>query len=370
MQPFREDAEWLRKAERYAAVSPPTQPLHSGWRPPLTWAGRPHDSRFLAEGPWPEAAVAPHRSYPGYYYEGSAEPVYEQSLEPEAATESSEPRSAGCPSFVLGVAFAGLLVCIGLLVVHSSLSPFDISPDIEEDARERRLEVAPNAVGERLIPRRIGHPDIDERGNGKTTLRRRAQVRVAGRAANGGSARPPLTSAKTSPETKTPTTAMTTTRGEDDAHPRRPRLGGRAVVLRRKEVRSMDVPAGHLLVCGPPGRVPQLRRVSPALRAPHGAGVRRDTTSRDVLASPAEAPLFCRHGGTRWRSLRQRLPADAPVAPMPHRLQPVRYARRLSQSLWRELVDSILHSVTRKSYSMSEDVGLPEKEWNGLVCLS
>ncbi|KAH7934312.1 hypothetical protein HPB49_024850 [Dermacentor silvarum] len=221
MQPFREDAEWLRKAERYAAVSPPTQPLHSGWRPPLTWAGRPHDSRFLAEGPWPEAAVAPHRSYPGYYYEGSAEPVYEQSLEPEAATESSEPRSAGCPSFVLGVAFAGLLVCIGLLVVHSSLSPFDISPDIEEDARERRLEVAPNAVGERLIPRRIGHPDIDERGNGKTTLRRRAQVRVAGRAANGGSARPPLTSAKTSPETKTPTTAMTTTRGEDDAHPRR-----------------------------------------------------------------------------------------------------------------------------------------------------
>ncbi|XP_037564605.1 uncharacterized protein LOC119444250 [Dermacentor silvarum] len=221
MQPFREDAEWLRKAERYAAVSPPTQPLHSGWRPPLTWAGRPHDSRFLAEGPWPEAAVAPHRSYPGYYYEGSAEPVYEQSLEPEAATESSEPRSAGCPSFVLGVAFAGLLVCIGLLVVHSSLSPLDISPDIEEDARERRLEVAPNAVGERLIPRRIGHPDIDERGNGKTTLRRRARVRVAGRAANGGSARPPLTSAKTSPETKTPTTAMTTTRGEDDAHPRR-----------------------------------------------------------------------------------------------------------------------------------------------------
>ncbi|XP_075539785.1 uncharacterized protein LOC142574628 [Dermacentor variabilis] len=166
MQPVREDAECFRGAERSGFIPSPTQPLHSEWRPLLAWAGPPRDSRFLAEAPWPAAAAAPDRSYASYYYEGSAEPVSEQSLEPGAEAEPSNSRSR---SFVLGVAFAGLLMGITLLVIHSSLSPYDISPHVEEDDGERRLDFAPNTFGERLIERRIVHPDIGELGNRKTT---------------------------------------------------------------------------------------------------------------------------------------------------------------------------------------------------------
>ncbi|XP_065303725.2 uncharacterized protein [Dermacentor albipictus] len=212
MQPVKEDAEWFRGGERSAFIPSPTQPVHSEWRPPLGWARPPCDSRFLAEGPWPAEAAAPDRSYPGYYYEGSAEPICEQSLEPD---EAAEPSSSPSLRFVLGVAFAGLLLGVGLLVVHSRLSPLDISPHVQEDDGERRLDVAPNTFGERLIQRGIVLPDIGELGNRKTT------IHVAARAANGGTARPPRTSAKTSPETTIPATTLTTTQNEDDAQPKR-----------------------------------------------------------------------------------------------------------------------------------------------------
>ncbi|XP_050052842.1 uncharacterized protein [Dermacentor andersoni] len=219
MQPVQEEPEWCSEAaERSGVVRPPTQPLHSGWRPSPTWAGLPRDTHFLAEGPWP--AAAPDCTYPGYYYEGSAGPVSEQSLEPEAVTEPAKPSSPECLSFVLGVAFAALLLGIGLLVIHSSLSPHDITPDIGEDVLERRLEVAPNTVGQRLIPRGVVLPDVDERGNRKTTNRKR-RVQVAGRTANdGGASRPRLTTAKASPETTTLAVTVASTRVEDDAQPR------------------------------------------------------------------------------------------------------------------------------------------------------
>ncbi|XP_065303722.2 uncharacterized protein [Dermacentor albipictus] len=216
MEPVREDAERFRGAESFGFIPPPTQPLHSEWRPLLAWTGPPRVSRFLSEAPWPAAAAAHGRSYAGYNYEGSAEPVCEQSLESGAEAEPSNSRSR---SLVHGVAFTGLLLGIALLVVHSSLSPYDIRPDVEEDDGERRLDLAPNTVGERLIERRIVHPDIGELDNGLTTVRNRARIHVAGRAANGGTARPRLTTAKTTPDTTTPATALTTTREEVDAPP-------------------------------------------------------------------------------------------------------------------------------------------------------
>ncbi|XP_075539348.1 uncharacterized protein LOC142574057 [Dermacentor variabilis] len=425
MQPVQREPEWNCEAERSGVIPPATRPLHSGWRPPLTWTEPPHDSRFLSDGPWPAAALAPDRSYPGYYYEGSAEPVSEQSLEPEAATEPWKHGSPECLSFVVGVAFAALLLGIGLLVVHSSLSPLDVGPDVEEDAGKRRLGVAPSTVGERLIPRRIGHTDMDEHGNRKRTIRNRARIQVAGRAASGGAARPRRTSAKTSPETTTPATTVTTTRGEDDAQPRRaatdescsrhvythcgrPKsefyysadqracvpaaadtvhvcnrgsnrflslescltscVNGRRVSDRcyestlffpcarqdvldvpwyfdGKRCAAWTFPQGTCLPVGSPGRLQELGRVSPALRAPYGAGVRRDAARAGVLASAAETPLFRGYAGTRWRSLRERVSTHARVAPMPRRLQPVRLTRRLPQSLRRELAG--LHLARR-----------------------
>ncbi|KAL1418367.1 hypothetical protein MTO96_005739 [Rhipicephalus appendiculatus] len=223
MHPVQEEPQWRREAERSRVVPPPAQPFQRGWTPPPTWAApSPADSRFLAEGPWPAAAVPPDRSYPGYYYEGSSGPASEQTLDPESVSEPSKPSRPECLSFVLGIAFAGLLLGIGLLVVHNSLTPYDVTPDVAEGALERRLEVAPNPVGHRLIPRRIVHPDVDERGNRKTTIGARTRVQVAGRATKGGTARTLLTNAKRSPVTTPPVTAVTTgAREEDDVQPRR-----------------------------------------------------------------------------------------------------------------------------------------------------
>ncbi|KAH6948248.1 hypothetical protein HPB50_023298 [Hyalomma asiaticum] len=222
MQAAQEEHQWRREAERSGVVSPPTQLLHSRWTPPPMWAAPPPDARFLAEGPWPAAAAAPDRSYPGYYYENSSVPISEQSLDPEAVTEPSNPSSPECLSFVLGIAFAGLLLGIGLLVVHNSLSSYDMAPDIEDDALERRLEVAPSGGSQRLVPRRIVNPDVDERGNRRSTTRTHASVPVSGKKAHGETARRPLTTVRTSPETKPPITAVATgARDEDEARPRR-----------------------------------------------------------------------------------------------------------------------------------------------------
>ncbi|XP_070389137.1 uncharacterized protein [Dermacentor albipictus] len=218
MEAIREDAERFRGAERSGFIPSPTQPLRREWRPPPAWAGPPRDSRFLAVASWPAAAAAPDRSYASYHYEGSAEPLCEQLLEPGAEAEPSNSRTR---RLVHGVAFMGLLLGIALLVIHSSLSPHDISPHVEEDDGERRLDVAPNTVDERLIEPSIVHPDIGELGNRKTTVRNHARIHVAGRAANEGTAPPRLTTGKTTPETTTPATALTTTWDKDDLQPRR-----------------------------------------------------------------------------------------------------------------------------------------------------
>ncbi|KAH6919608.1 hypothetical protein HPB50_029404 [Hyalomma asiaticum] len=211
MQPVPTKRQCFREAEHSCVVPSPAQQLHSGSRHSPTWAVLPHHhSRFLAEGPWPAAAVAQDRSYPGYNYEGSSGPVSEQSLDPESVVERTKPSSPECLSFVLGVAFAGLLLGIGLLVVHNSLSPYDMTPNLEEDALERRLEVAPNSGGQRLVPRRVVNPDVDERGNRRSTTRTRTRVQAASRMTVGGTARPPLKSANTSPETAPRDTAVGT----------------------------------------------------------------------------------------------------------------------------------------------------------------
>ncbi|KAH7984400.1 hypothetical protein HPB52_020306 [Rhipicephalus sanguineus] len=221
MQPVQRESKWRREAELSGAVPPPAQPLHSGWTPPPTWAAPSPDSRLLAESAWSAAAVPPDRSYPGYYHEGYSGPISEQSLDLESAREPSKPSSPECLSFVLGIAFAGLLLGIGLLVVHNSLSPYDMTPDAEEDALERRLDVAPNSVGQSLIPRSDVHPDVDERGSRKTTISTRARIQVTGRAANGATARLQPTRAKTSTKTPPVTAAATEARGEDEPQPRR-----------------------------------------------------------------------------------------------------------------------------------------------------
>ncbi|KAL1474699.1 hypothetical protein MTO96_037796 [Rhipicephalus appendiculatus] len=222
MQPAQGEPKWRGEADHSGVFPPPAQPLQSGWTPPPTWVAPLPDSHSMAEGPWPAAAVPPDHSYPAFYYEGYYGPVSEQSLDPESAREPSKPSSPECLSFVLGIAFAGLILGIGLLVVQNYLSPYDITPEAEEDALQRRLEVAPNSVGQRLIPRSVVHPDVDERGSRKTTMSTRARIQVTGRAAKGGKARPPLTSVKTSPETTLPVTVVAArARDDDDAQPRR-----------------------------------------------------------------------------------------------------------------------------------------------------
>lgn len=217
MQPIQEEPKRRREADQSGVVSPPAEPLHRRWTPSPTRVTPSPGSRFLSEGPWPVAAVLPDRSYPGY--EGYSGPVSEQSLDPESTRESSKTSSTECLSLVLGIAFAGLLLSIGLLVVQNNLSPYDITPDTEEDALQRRLEMAPSSVGQHLIPRSIAYPDVDERGIRKTTMRARAVAHLTGTAAKEGKARPPLTSAKTSPGTTLqPVTAAAA--GEDDSQPR------------------------------------------------------------------------------------------------------------------------------------------------------
>ncbi|KAL3172272.1 hypothetical protein MRX96_013246 [Rhipicephalus microplus] len=68
----------------------------------------------------------------------------------------------------------------------------------------------PQCCGDqRFIPRRVVHPDVDEKGNRRTTTSPRTRVRVAGRATKGRTALLLLMKVMTSPVTTPPVTAAT-----------------------------------------------------------------------------------------------------------------------------------------------------------------
>ncbi|KAL3172282.1 hypothetical protein MRX96_013256 [Rhipicephalus microplus] len=210
-------------AERSSVVSPPVRTFHSEWTPLPTWAASsPADLFFLAEAPWQAAAVPSDSSFPRYCDEDGSGPVSEQTLNRESLSKPWKPSRVEFLSVVLGIAFAKLLLGIRLPIVHNSLSPYDVKPDVTDDAFERRLEIAANTVGQRLIPRRVVHPDVDGKGNRKTTTGARTRVRVKCRASNGRTARLLLMRVMTSPVRTPPVAAVTTgAQEEDDVKARR-----------------------------------------------------------------------------------------------------------------------------------------------------
>ncbi|XP_075736162.1 uncharacterized protein LOC142776420 isoform X1 [Rhipicephalus microplus] len=211
MQPVQGEPQCCGDAEHSSVVSPPRRTLPSEWTPsPTGAASSPADLCFLAEGPWQAPSLPSDRSFARYYYEDGSRPVSEQTLDPESLSEPSKPHRVEFLSVVLGIAFARLLLGIRLPIVHNSLSPYDVTPDVTDDAFERRLEIAPNTVGQRFIPRRVVHPDVDEKGNRRTMTSARTRVRVAGRAAKERTALLLLMRGTTSPYTTPPVTAATT----------------------------------------------------------------------------------------------------------------------------------------------------------------
>ncbi|XP_075736156.1 uncharacterized protein LOC142776416 [Rhipicephalus microplus] len=217
MQQVQGQPQCYGDAVRSSVFSPPVRTFHSEWTPLPTWAASsPADLCFLAEAPWQAAAVPSDRSFPRYYYEDGSGPVSEQALNPESSSEASKPSRAEFLSVVLRIAFARLLLGIRLPIVHNSLTPYDVTPDVAYGAFEQRLEIAPNTVGQRFNPRGFVHPDVDEKGNRRTMTSARTRVRVAGRATKGSTARLLLTRVMTSPVLTPPVTAATTGAQEED----------------------------------------------------------------------------------------------------------------------------------------------------------
>ncbi|KAL3186135.1 hypothetical protein MRX96_028258 [Rhipicephalus microplus] len=217
MEPVQGEPQCYRDAERSSVFSPPVWRFRSKWTPSPTWAApSPAGLCFLAEGPWPAAAVPSDRSFPRYYYEDGSGPVSEQTLDPESLSEPSKPSHVEFLSVVLGIAFAKLLLGIRLPIVPNSLSPYDVTPDVAYGAFEQRLEIATNTVVQWFIPRRVTHPDVDEKGSRRTTTGTFTRVQVAARATKGRTARLLLTRVVTSPVTTPPVTAATT--GAQEEH--------------------------------------------------------------------------------------------------------------------------------------------------------
>ncbi|KAL3186151.1 hypothetical protein MRX96_028273 [Rhipicephalus microplus] len=226
MQPVQGEPQCYGDAKRSSVVSPPVRRFRSKWTPSPTWAAPSTAGLcFLAEGPWPAAAVPSDRSFQGYYYEDGSGPVSEQTLHPESLCEPSKPSHVEFLSVVLGIAFAKLLLGIRLPIVHNSLSPYDVTPDVAYGVFEQRLEIAPKTVVQWFIPRRGAHPDV-ENDDRRTTTGTFTRVQVAARATKERTARLVLTRVMTSPVTTPPVTAATTGAQEEDDGQRR-----RAVTL-------------------------------------------------------------------------------------------------------------------------------------------
>ncbi|KAL3172287.1 hypothetical protein MRX96_013260 [Rhipicephalus microplus] len=135
MQPVQREPKCYGDGERSSVVSPPVRTFHSEWTPLPTWAASsPADLCFLAKGPWQADALPSDRSFPRHYYEDCSGPVSEQTLNPESVSEPSKPSRVEFLSVVLGIAFAKLLLGIRLPIVHNSLSPYDVTPDVTDDA--------------------------------------------------------------------------------------------------------------------------------------------------------------------------------------------------------------------------------------------
>ncbi|KAL3186128.1 hypothetical protein MRX96_028251 [Rhipicephalus microplus] len=415
MHSVQGEPQYYGDGQRSRVISPPVPTFPSEWTPSPTWAApSPAGLCFLAERPWQAAAVSSDRGFPGYYYKDGSGPFSEQTLDPESFSEPSKPTRVEFLSFVLGTAFAWLLQGIGLLIIHNSLSPYDVTPDVADGAIEQWLEIAPNTVGQRFIPKRAVHPDVDEKGNRKTTTSARTRVRVAGRATKGRTALLLLMRVMTCPvmdstsyrshntgsgrrrrATETcklanylscnpcmpwslPAVTLESYSGHvytPCGHPKHEfycsafrkacvlaatdpahvcnrgskwfssiksclasSVNGRHVLDRcygstlffpctRQDVLDVpryfdgkkcvawSFPQGTCLSVGRRGVYRSWEECRRRCVLPHRVGVRRDASCRDVLTSPAEAPFFRRHAGTRWSSLCQRDPARTEVAP-------------------------------------------------------
>ncbi|KAL3186123.1 hypothetical protein MRX96_028247 [Rhipicephalus microplus] len=191
MQSAQGEPQCNGDAEQFSVVSPAVRTFRSVWTP-----------------------------LPTYYYEDGSGPVSEQTLEPESLSEPSKPSRVQFFCVVLGIAIARLLLGIWLLNVRNLLSPYHVTPDVAYGAFERRLEIAPNTVGQRFIPRMVVHPDVDEKANRRTRTGARTRFRVAGRATKGKTARQLLMTVMTSPGTTLPVTT-TGSREEYDVQFRR-----------------------------------------------------------------------------------------------------------------------------------------------------
>ncbi|XP_077489150.1 uncharacterized protein LOC144099940 [Amblyomma americanum] len=190
MQSAQESPEGRQEASSPGVVSPPAQLQQESWTPSPTSPGPQQDASLQAEGAW-GAAQAPEQCYPVFYYDGAVGPLHDPLIEPEPPrTSSSE-----CLSFVLGIAFAGVLLGLGLLVVHGPLATHDITP--EDDATTRSLVATPHAVGRLGIPHRMAAPRVAGGGRKRAAQRSRIVVPVGGSARNEVVYRAPVLSPKT-----------------------------------------------------------------------------------------------------------------------------------------------------------------------------
>ncbi|KAL3186139.1 hypothetical protein MRX96_028262 [Rhipicephalus microplus] len=190
--------------------------------------------------PWQAAALPSDHRFPRYYYEDCSGPVSEQTLNPESVSEPSKPSRVEFRSFVFGMVFICVLLGIWLPIVHNSLSPYDVTPDVAYGAFEQRREIVPNTVGHHLIQRRVVHPDVNEKGNGRTTTAAGTRVRVTGRATKESTARLLLIKAMASPVTTPPVTAATTVAKDEDD-------------LQQRRVVTLESCSGHVYThCGHP----------------------------------------------------------------------------------------------------------------------
>lgn len=207
MESARKSPVRRQETENPGVVLPPVQLLQESWKPSPTWPGPEQDARFQADAAW-AAAETPEQCYPVLYYDGAAAPLQDPLLEPEPSKTSSPE----CLSFMLGIAFAGILLGLGLLVVHGPLATHDITP--EDDGTARALEATPPAVSRPEIQHRMAAPRIGGGGRKRAGQRSRIVVPVAEETGNEVALRSPVLSSKT--KSTTAVTEADTDEPEED----------------------------------------------------------------------------------------------------------------------------------------------------------
>ncbi|XP_077489395.1 uncharacterized protein LOC144100275 [Amblyomma americanum] len=200
MQSAQESPEGRQEADSPGVVSPPAHLQQESGPPSPTSPGPQQDASVQAEAAW-GAAQAPEQCYP-VFYDGAMDPLHDSLIEPEPPKTSSHE----CLSFVLGIAFAGMLLGLGLLAVHGPFATHDITP--EDGARARSLAATPHAVGRPGIPHRMAAPRAAGGGRKRAAQRSRFVLPFGGRARNEVVYRAPVLSTKT-------TTAVSEARTHD-----------------------------------------------------------------------------------------------------------------------------------------------------------